>query len=217
MPDTSQRLAFLNASCEVAEYMLLRGFQALASTPKTSWADFDKAVDILTRVTAVRKSLIHESERRSPEPAAPRPSSPDSPNSSPDPESDNHRSPDSPVSPNPAPADSQVSAVSTVSAVHANRSVHVIRDIPAMPLDRIEGALDRVMTDLDRQMSTGQSRSPEPQDPQSDPNVPSLESQPCETRSPERHDRPAVSESAPGDSSPARPAASSNSPPTDPG
>lgn len=189
MPETaaaSDRLALLNASCDIAERMLLRGFKHLESFTKSTWADLDKAVDILARVTAIRKSLIHESDRPAPKAAAPQPSidspsassadpsdpsnPPDPPDPSDHPGSANRQSPivnrqsPSPSSPAPDLSAPQLPAVSPV------RAIPVIRDIATMPLSRIEPALNRVLNDL----APGQRRSPERQ--QSESNAPAIES-----------------------------------------
>lgn len=172
---TPQRLALLDASCEAAERLLLCGFKQLESGSQCAWDDLDKAVDILARLTAVRKSLIHESDRPAPKPPAPQPSSSDRSERS-------DRSNRSEWSDSAAPK-------LQVSAVHPIHALHAIRDIPAMPLNRIEPVLNRVMTDL----QPWERRSPERPNTQSDTVTPSDPDPTDSTPSP----RPTILQSVP--------------------
>ncbi|MCE5230463.1 hypothetical protein LLG95_12835, partial [bacterium] len=73
-------VATLSSCCDIAERILHAGFQQLETSP-TTWDALDKAVDILARLTAVRKSLIHLSDKvvgRVSDPT-PKPSSSDNP------------------------------------------------------------------------------------------------------------------------------------------
>lgn len=173
MPNTdtaiSQRLALLDYSCGAAERLLARGFHVLETSPKTSWNDVEKAVDILVRVTAVRKSLIQIADRLSPKDPAPQtPSTPRSDSSdSSDPSDSQHpqsstvnRQSTTPPSPDPT---AEV-AEPDIPSVRAVNATGVIRDIPAMPLDRAERMLEGVMSDLDEALQTWERRSPEQPD-----------------------------------------------------
>ncbi|MCE5229139.1 hypothetical protein LLG95_06035 [bacterium] len=170
MPEAAATLPTLNACCDIAERILHHGFQQLETSP-TTWNALDLAVDILARVTAVRKSLIHLSERTSPKQVGrvsdptPTPSATDTHSNSPAPES-----PEDAVArasardnlPASSSNDSDTPRTSSISAIPETRA---IASIPAMPLDRIAPALNRIMTDLAELPCEPCSPDPQPSSP----------------------------------------------------
>ncbi|MCE5231197.1 hypothetical protein LLG95_16595, partial [bacterium] len=108
----------------------------------------------------------------------------DSPSPDPDSDPDNRQSPD--------PSIASVASVASISEIHS------IRSIPAMPLDRIAGALNRVIADIMRHRAQWQRRSPERQTASSPDHSPSVSTScaPCLSGS---------QLSGPGDQDPTRP------------
>ncbi|MCE5228538.1 hypothetical protein LLG95_02930 [bacterium] len=125
----------LVSGADSAERLLLACLKT-AETNGTTFSTLDKMVTTLARLTAIRKSLINLSD-------SPEPESPDSTDHS---HSSHHsHSPENP---------------STTDSI-CEPSIREVREIPAMPLDRIAGELNRINCDLTEQLQFAQIvRSP---------------------------------------------------------
>ncbi|MCE5228076.1 hypothetical protein LLG95_00575 [bacterium] len=129
MPSAAE-LTTLLSSADSAERLLLSCFKA-AEGNGTTFSMLQKMVNTLARLTSIRKSLVNLTENK------PNPQSSDSPDLS----QDSHSSHDS------------------HSPEIAEPSIHEVPSLPAMPFDRIAGALDDITRDLTDQLRQSPHRA----------------------------------------------------------
>ncbi|MCE5229683.1 hypothetical protein LLG95_08815 [bacterium] len=148
-------LSTLAQAADIADRILLARFEQLESSQCPIPAEtFEKSLDYLARLTAIRKSLIHLEQDLASPPPNPKPFTGSTFHSD-DPDASEHNSdaPDSDL------AEPDFGSRLILPAPVRQPSIREIAELPAMPLDRIAYELNRITTELTQNLNVAPSSS----------------------------------------------------------